>query len=117
MRQTSLVDEVAHALHLDPSVRSRVGERVRTDRFVAELPDIVVTGVTDPQKHGVAKIVLTCRAKTSSEADKVGAAVKTALKSRILVAHGGRWVTVQDRSGYDSSAKAFRRVILVEPKD
>jgi hypothetical protein len=117
MRQASLVDDVTQALHMDATVRSRVGGRVHSAQKPAELPDIVITEISSGDDRNVParKIVLTCRAKTSLEARRIGAAVKTALSGQPPATDGHRWVATQDRSGYDSSARLFRRVISLEP--
>ena len=115
MRQASLVNDVAHALHMDPTVRSRVGDRVHSTRTSAELPDIVISEIASGDTRKGFGIRVTCRAKTPDEARRIGAAVKMAL-SRDTAADGFRWVAVQDTSNYDSSAGAFRRVISVETR-
>jgi len=114
MRQHSLAEEFVNALHSDPAVRSRVGDRVRTSSEVSALPDIVISqNPTRKDEQNSTSIVLTCRAKTSVEADHIGSAVRNAL--RMSLTSRRAWV-VQDRSGYDSSSRAFRRVISVQAK-
>ena len=114
MSEMSLVGDVADALHNDPTIRRRVGGRVHLHQSFSELPDIIVSAIGEPK---VSTIVLTCRAKSPGEADKVGSAVMSALvKTPSSLLDGRNWVAVQDRSGYDAGAKAYRRVISVEPR-
>jgi hypothetical protein len=81
------------------------------------LPNIVVSTATQPLRPPAPdnRVIVTCRAETSAEADKVGAAVVKALLARSPSARH-RWVKIQDRSGYDSTSKSFRRVISVQPE-
>jgi hypothetical protein len=116
MGQASLVDDITHALYMDPAIRRCVGDRVYSEGITTNLPYIIVAEAPSGDRQDRHQVVLTCRAKTSVEARQIGAAVKTALSSRQPIADGHRWVAVQDRSSYDSSARAFRRVISLAPR-
>lgn len=108
MARASLVDDVTSVLHSDPQIKRWVGHRVVSISEAADLPNIVVVEAEGGSGH---QVVLTCRATTSNQADRIGAAVKSALVAKDRNSKGAHWVAIQDRSGYDSSAKAFRRVI------
>jgi hypothetical protein len=116
MNRTSIVDNLTFALHCDPSIVSKVGDRVIQggQSGPAILPDIVVNPVLGTRPSRVREVRITCRAKTSSEADVIGAAVVTALSDAFL--RDTAWAKISDRSGYDHASRAFRRVIAIEPK-
>jgi hypothetical protein len=117
MGSISIVDDLTVALHSDPNITRRVGGRVAHESKARDvvLPDIVVDAVEGEYvAHAPARqIRITCRAKTPSEADKVGNAVVTALSNARLTSEHIKLVTLADRSGYDSTSGAFRRVISV----
>jgi|SRR5579872_2906615 len=114
MGQSSLEEDIAYTLHGNAIIKSRVGDRVRTDKSIVELPDIVVSATASDNRN--TQVTLTCRAATANEADRVGAAVITALEPQHPHSRARTWITIQDRSGYDASVKAFRRIISLEPK-
>jgi hypothetical protein len=115
MPQSALAEELVGALHRDPLVRNRVGSRVLQvgEKTKTSLPNIVVAVDGLDTSLGV---LVTCRARTSAEADRVGAAVMKALSARSLP-NSKRWVRTQDKIGYDSATKTFRRIISVKPGD
>lgn len=119
MAQGLIAEDLVGALHRDPVIRSRVGGRVlepdEIDR--ASLPNIVISYETDAAYDAKFKrVTVTCRAQTSAEADSVGAAVIHVISSRRSSPNSPRWITIQDRSGYDAHSKTFRRIIAVAPK-
>jgi hypothetical protein len=118
MAQGSLADDLAGALHQDPIIRSRVGGRIMHSAHLNRdaLPNIVVSTATRPARPPASgnEVIVTCRAETSAEADRVGAAVVKALSGQRSSSERRRWVKIQDRSGYDSTSKSFRRTISVQ---
>jgi len=116
MAQSIIAEDLVGALYRDPNIKSRVGDRVLQTGHVkkASLPNIVISSEIDPKYEGVT--IFTCRAATSAEADKVGAAVVQVITARRSNSSSIGWVKVQDRSGYDAQTKSFRRVIAVAPK-
>lgn len=115
MPQSHTAEELVGTLHNDPLIRNRVGGRVlRLDQNTRTLlPNIVVTA--DEPETPTGQIIVTCRARTSAEAESVGAAVMKALSAH-SVPTSKRWISTQDKIGYDSSSNTFRRVIAVKPK-
>jgi hypothetical protein len=79
----------------------------------ALLPNIVVA--LDQAELPTGSVTVTCRGRTSAEADRIGAAViKVLLAPSMPISN--HWVRTQDTIGYDSSSKAFKRVISIRPK-
>ena len=113
MPQSHLAEELVGTLYKDPVVRNRVGSRVlQIDQNTKTLlPNIVVT--LDGPERSPGRVIVTCRARTSAEAERVGAAVMKALSAHPTPT-SKRWVRTQDKIGYDSSSKTFRRVIAVK---
>jgi hypothetical protein len=114
MSHKSLIADVTSALHHDPKVRSAVGDRVRVGFAPVELPEILIAEV--PLQARGTSLVLTCRGKTLRQADRIGDAAISALKTHRSTINGLRFVTLQDRSGYDSASGAFRRVFQLKPE-
>lgn len=117
MSNATIADDFALHLQQNERLRSRVGNRIGTQRDFGRLPEILVTALDGDERSLIsARVRLTCKAKTSSEAVALGAAVKTIFAGDSFPLDGARWVAVEDRSGYDSASKAYRRVIAVERK-
>lgn len=112
MSPKSLVADITCALHQDPKVRMRVGDRVTVGVARAELPEIVVAEVSSDNQGQ--RVVLTCRGRTLREAEQVGNAAIGALRAYRSMNKEFRFVAVQDRSGYDSATAAFRRVFQLK---